>query len=41
MSYKLPDLIVEKRGTAKAYKNFFEATVATTSTSTEVSFFNT
>ena len=40
MSYKLSDSVVKKIVTAEAYKNHSEATVATPSTSTEVSFFN-
>ena len=40
MSYKLPDSVVKKIGTVEAYKNPPEETVATTLTSTEISFFN-
>jgi len=40
MSYKLPDSLVKKIGTAEAYKNHDEETVAITLTSTEISFFN-
>ena len=38
--YKLPDSVVKKIGTAEAYKNPSEETVATTLTSTKVSSFN-
>ena len=40
MFYKLPDSVVKKIGTAEAYKNPSKETVATTLTSTEITFFN-